>query len=99
MKITRDTKFAWDSGRRLFELVAPSGRVYAMQSYSKIVDPTMSYKRLKNLGPKLNLPDGWRFRTRRPDSDLVLRVSDHATIIQDDFRNTYQREPKGFSAH
>jgi hypothetical protein len=97
IKIDRKTKFTWDAGRRVFELMAPDGRVYVMQAYAQIVDQSLSYGKLRNLGARLAVPAGWRFRTRRPPHDLVLRAKGKATIVQDELQNTYQREPRQYA--
>jgi hypothetical protein len=46
---------------------------------------------LDALGSKLKLPSGWRYTTTTPDQDLVLGAQGKATVIQDDFDNTYQK--------
>jgi len=61
-----------------------------MQSYSQIVDPSLSLGQLKSLGGRLALPQGWEYRSRVLKEDLVLKAKGTATIIQDDLTNTYQ---------
>ena len=75
---------------------------YVMQAYSQIVDPDLSLRR-DSAGSgrhpdQIGLPDGWRYRTRKPDENLVLRANGTATIIQDALKNTYQRLPKRYGA-
>ena len=72
-------------------LEASDGSRYAMQAYSQIVDKTLTYDQLDALGSKLKLPSGWRYTTTTPDQDLVLGAQGEATVIQDDFDNTYQK--------
>ena len=62
-----------------------------MQSYSQIVDPDLSYDELRGLGPRVGLPDGWTYRSYKPRRNIVLRAQIHATIVQDELKNTYQR--------
>ena len=62
-----------------------------MQSYSLIKDPHLSIPDLRSLGRRLELPTGWRYRTKRLHHDLTLRANGRATIIQDDLLDTYQR--------
>jgi hypothetical protein len=88
--ITRKNTWTWDKGTRVFELLAPDGSDYVMQSYSQIVDPNLSLAQLKSLGGRLSLPQGWEYRSRRLKDDLVLKAKGSATIIQDDLTNTYQ---------
>jgi hypothetical protein len=97
VRIDRRNTWTWDAGKKVFELVAPSGRVYAMQSYSRQIDPSLNYSGLPGLGPRLGLPAGWAYRVRRPSDDLVLITNGEATITQDALRNTYQRLPPGLT--
>lgn len=88
--IARTNSWTWNRGRTVFELVAPGGDVYVMQSYAQIKDPTLSLKKLASLGHRLKLPPGWRYRTRRLARQFVLAVKGKATITQDELQNTYQ---------
>jgi len=100
--ITRNNIWTWKKGRRIFELVAPGGDVYVMQSYSQIVDPKLTLRDLPGLGKRLSLPEGWRYRTRVLTKPLVLKANGSATVLQDDLQNTYQlyrtTKPKGAPA-
>jgi hypothetical protein len=89
--IHRHNTWRWDHGRRVYELVAPNGSRYVMQSYSLIKDPDLSIPDLRTLGPRLELPTGWRYRTKRLRQDLTVRANGRATIVQDDLLDTYQR--------
>jgi len=91
--INRHNTWRWKRGRLVYELVAPGGTRYLMQSYAQIRDPHLRIGQLPSLRDRLSLPEGWRYRTRRLQRDFVLRASGTATVIQDDFQNTYQREP------
>jgi hypothetical protein len=90
--VNRRNTFTWSARHRVYELVAPSRRVYVMQSYAQIVDPALSIGALRSLGGRLKLPAGWRFRTRMLRRDLSLTAARRATVVQDDLSNTYQRE-------
>ena len=74
----------------MYELVAPGGDRYVMQSYAQIRDPELTLRKLRSLGRRLELPAGWRYRTRRLRRDLALAARGEATIVQDDLQNTYQ---------
>jgi hypothetical protein len=74
----------------VFELVAPGGDTYVMQSYAQIKDPSLTIAQLPALGRRLKPPEGWRYRTRRLRRDLVLTANGSATVIQDELQNTYQ---------
>ena len=90
--IGRSTQWFFSPGRQVFELVAPDGRVYVMQSYAHIVDDSLTEAALPGLAPRLQLPAGWQYRVRTLDSELVVGTpGSEAHVIQDDFENTYQR--------
>ena len=88
--ITRTNTWRWNRGRTVFELVAPGGDVYVMQSYAQIKDPSLTLGRLGALGRRLTLPPGWRYRSRKLRRPLVLRAHGKATVLQDELQNTYQ---------
>jgi hypothetical protein len=92
--IARTNTWEWNEGRKVFELLAPDGATYMMQSYSQELDPSQTIRRLSRLGRRLDLPQGWEYRVRRLKRPLVLKAAGEATIIQDDLRNTYQRLPR-----
>lgn len=88
--VERENTWRWRAGRTVFELVAPGGDVYVMQSYAQIVDPALTLDALPSLGRRLDLPDGWRYRARTLKRPLTLAARGSATILQDELRNTYQ---------
>ncbi len=90
--MNRRTTFTWKHGRAVHELLAPNGRVYVMQAYAQIVDPTLTRSQLGGLGARLKLPSGWHYRTRTLKHDLALTTYGRTTVIQDELQNTYQRE-------
>jgi hypothetical protein len=90
--IVRRNTWTWKRGRAVYELLAPGGVRYVMQSYSQIRDPALTLAALPGLSGHLALPEGWRFRARRLRQNLVLAARGSATIIQDELMNTYQRE-------
>ncbi|CAB4569908.1 unannotated protein [freshwater metagenome] len=61
-----------------------------MQALCNAVDESLSIDNLAELGSKLQLPQGWSYRTRILDEDLIVDTSDHfATVVQDEKENTY----------
>lgn len=89
-KVNRGAVFFWDEGQTVHELVNPDGLAYVMQALCVGVDPTMSPESLLTLGERLALPDGWTYRTRVLDEELVVDTSSSlATVLQDDFENSY----------
>ena len=63
-KVARHTVFHFDAGRPVFELVAPEGQRWVMQTWSQVVDTKLGLQDLPGLGRRLNLPEGWRYETR-----------------------------------
>jgi len=89
--VKRDNTWHWRRGRVVYELVAPGGDVYVMQSYAQIRDPSLTIGKLGALGRRLDLPTGWRYRARKLKRDLAVTArGGQATIVQDELQNTYQ---------
>ncbi|MGZ4201931.1 MAG: hypothetical protein ACXVRH_07725 [Thermoleophilaceae bacterium] len=93
--VNRANTFTWSRRFPVFELVSPARRVYVMQSYSEIVDPSLKLAGVPSLGARLKLPAGWHFRRRRLSHDLTLTTRGRATVLQDDLQDTYQLVPSG----
>lgn len=88
--VNRGATFFFDAGKPVHELVDPDGTAYVMQAYCIGVDPTITAESLPALGERLQLPEGWTYRTRVLDEELVVDTTDHlATVIQDELENTY----------
>ncbi len=88
--VDRRSVFFFDAGSRIFELVDPEGLAFVMQARCVGVDPEMSEESLMTLGERLALLEGWTYRSRILDEDLVVDTSDHpASVLQDEFENTY----------
>lgn len=90
----RTTTWFFDAGTEVYELVSPEGTVFVMQSASLMVDPHNSVDKLPTLGDRLSLPEGWQFRVRTLEADLVMPVTygddPPNTIVLDEFENNYQ---------
>jgi len=89
--IERSTTYVFSAGKPVYELVAPDGTVYVMQSYAQIVDPTLSETSLATLASRLTLPEQWHYRVRTLDQEYVMQATGEVQVIQDDLENTYQR--------
>ena len=89
--VRRTTVYVYDQGRDVYELVAPDGTTYVMQSYSLAVEPTLTEADLPTLGARLRQPAGWRYRVRRLEAEWELRVDGEARLVQDELENSYQR--------
>jgi hypothetical protein len=90
VNVDRRAVFFFDEGKPVHELVDPDGLAYVMQAYCVGVDPSLTEDSLPTLGERLALPDGWSYRTRILDAELVVdTTSTMATVIQDELENTY----------
>ena len=88
--VDRGAQFFFDAGSVVYELVNPEGKAYVLQAYCIGVDSTISQDNLSELGARLALPEGWSYRSRILDEELVVDTTGQvATVIQDEFENTY----------
>lgn len=88
--VSRKSKMGFVKGQPVFIVESPDGMPWVMQAWSNIVDPKLTYADLQNLGSKLKLAPGWKFRVKVLDQDLmILAVNGKARIVQDDLENTY----------
>jgi hypothetical protein len=91
LTVDRTTDWVFKQGQDVHELVAPDGAVYVMQSMSRHVDPDLEIEQLPTLGQRLKLPQGWQYRVRTLEDDLVVPARGNAHIVFDEFENNYQR--------
>ena len=91
LTVDRTTDWVFKRGQDVHELFAPSGAVYVMQSMSRHIDPTLEIEQLPTLGQRLELPQGWHYRVRTLEEDLVVPARGNAHIVFDEFENNYQR--------
>ena len=88
--VNRGAVFFFDAGKTVYELVDPEGRAFVMQARCVGVDSGMTEESLATLGERLALPEGWSYRSRVLDSELVIDTSATlAAVVQDEFENTY----------
>jgi len=89
--VRRDTVWHYNAGRQLFVLEDPSGRCFAMQSYSQKVDASLGLEDLEALGQRLDLPAGWSYGAITLDTDFALEAPHgEAQLVADEFENAYQ---------
>lgn len=89
--VDRSTTYEYWKGNMVYELIAPNGSVYRMQSYSQQIDPSLTIDDLKDLGSRLKLPEGWKYRARILKEDSTLTANGKAYVINDEFGNSYQK--------
>ena len=89
--VERQNQYVYDAGKKVYELLAPGGRVYIMQSYSQEIDKNLNEEALLTLQDRLKLPSHWEYRARKLEKELVVRnAGGKAHVVQDDLRNSYQ---------
>ncbi|WP_444913523.1 haloalkane dehalogenase [Microbulbifer sp. ANSA003] len=93
-QVLRNNTWLFYEGRRVYELTDINGQVYIMQSFSRIEVSDLQFDDLKDLGSRLNLPEGWTFRSRILSEPLeVSAINGIAEVVQDDLGNSYQLVP------
>lgn len=92
-RVVRNAQMTWPAARRVYELTAPDGAVYIMQSWSRQIDPTLAERDLRRLGTRLALPEGWSFSSRVPRRPIRVGTDADgaATVLQDELMNAYSR--------
>ncbi len=90
-EVERTTTYTYSAGNMVYELSSPEGDVYRMQSYSQIVDPSLTIDDLETLGSRLNMPEGWTYEARVLTEDSQLKADGLALVINDDFGSSYQK--------
>lgn len=94
--VDRKTTWIYQEGKPVFELIDPTGQVFVMQSYSVQKYP-QTMDNLKQLGDKLQLPKGWKFKTGVLNKlETIEAVNNKAVVVQDNFLNTYQKASYDF---
>jgi hypothetical protein len=88
----RATQCVFSKGSKVYELVSPE-HTYIMQSYSQMIDTTITEDSLLQLQSRLKIPEGWQFIVLTTEEDIILTTLDttDAYILQDELQNTYQR--------
>jgi hypothetical protein len=86
----RKSSMTFENGKPIFILEDQEGTPWVMQAFSQIVDKTLTYDALKNLGSNLKPPAGWKFRVAVLDKDLTISTPrGYNWIVQDELQNTY----------
>ena len=92
MDALRDTEMTIWKGSRVYIMDDPDGNSFVMKSAGLIKHPDQKFEDLKNLGSRLKLAEGWKFRTKILEQELVFKTKDGKSfIVQDDIGNTYDR--------
>jgi hypothetical protein len=89
-QVHRHSVSTFNAGEEVYELHDPALRRWLMQTWSQIVDPTLSRSDLPGLGERLDLPPGWTYQSRTLTAPLSIDTTTHtAQILRDDLTNSY----------
>jgi hypothetical protein len=98
MEALRDTHMGIKAGSPACILDDPEGNSWVMKSADRIYHPEQKISDLKDLGSKLNLPSGWKYRYVILNQELVFQPDNgKGWIVQDDMNNTYDRVGGNYS--
>ena len=98
MEGNRDTHMGIKAGSAACVLDDPEGTSWVMKSMGRVQHPEQKFSDLKDLGSKLKVPAGWKWRYVILDKELVFQPDKgKAWITQDDMGNTYDRVGGNFS--
>jgi hypothetical protein len=89
-QIRRNSTYEFLKGKPVFLLRSPDGNTWVMQTYTTHTDPSLTEADLPNLARKLRLPEGWQFKAKTLDRDLVIHTTGLANIVPDNLENMYQ---------
>lgn len=90
--------FTYHQGSEVYVLDAPDGEAFVMESFTRRWDPGLTEDNLAHLGGRLDLPDGWGFRTEVLERDMAVSTASHdnlAHLVQDNLHNLYQGSDAG----
>lgn len=90
LQIGRVSIYEYVAGHEAYLLRSPDGITWVLQTYTNHIDGSLGEADLPRLGERLHLPEGWAFRARTLDRDLVLDTAGLAHIVPDDLENMYQ---------
>jgi len=86
----RKSSMTFERGQPVFILEDSQRTPWVMQAFGQIIDKTLTYDSLKDLGSKLKPPAGWKYRVATLDKDLTISTpKGYNWIVQDELQNTY----------
>lgn len=93
IKVNRTTEWNYRKGRYLRQVISPEGKRYAMQAYTRNIDPELHESKLNtiNRNPLMALPEGWRYKTRKLNRKLTLKSVGSTRIVRDGLGCVYQK--------
>lgn len=92
LKVFAEKFYIYNPGLMVYQLHSPDGKTYTMTTFSNLINPSLNSDGLKDLGPSLELPQGWTFSVRVLDKQISVRTNqalDGVENIFDNFGNFY----------
>ena len=88
--VNRPQIYHFQSGREIFEIINPQGKVYVLHSIS-LKYKHQSVDTLAKLKQQIHIPKGWQFKSGNLNQALSLTPKDHTIhVVMDELENTYQ---------
>lgn len=93
LKVNRTTTWNYKKGRYLRQVISPEGKRYAMQAYTRTIDPELNESKLNtiNENPGMALPEGWRFKVKKLNRKVTLTSVGSTRIVRDGLGSVYQK--------
>ena len=93
IKVNRTTTWNYRKGHYLRQVISPEGKRYAMQAYTRNIDPELNESKLNSIGgdEKMALPDGWRYKVKKLKKTVTLRSAGSTRIVRDGLGCVYQK--------
>ncbi|MBM9513958.1 hypothetical protein [Desulfogranum marinum] len=98
--IARKSGIGWNKGTTVLLLDDQEGNTWVMKGFQLGVTPQHTYKEFVAAGMAQfkKLPDGWKFRVKTLEEDLIERPENGmATIMPDEFFNVYDLTGPGMT--
>jgi hypothetical protein len=93
LTVKRTTTWNYRKGRYLRQVISPEGKRYAMQAYTRNIDPELNESKLNTIrqNPAMALPEGWRFKVKKLNRKVTLTSVGSTRIVRDGLGCVYQK--------
>jgi hypothetical protein len=98
--IARKSQVGWNKGTTVLLLDDAEGNTWIMKGFQLGLNPQYTYEQFVDAGASnfKKLPEGWKFRIKVLDEDLIEKPENGvATIMPDEFFNVYDKTGPGMT--